>query len=426
MSSYELTFYSREDVTFGRDDDGNFTVTVNEGATPDTIKIVDNDRDGEDTFSGSTRAGPTDQQAYGTANDTEFDGDPIQPLAALPGLDNADQQVMAIGVGDPMHTTGYSFNFTPVIGEPMSFNYDGYISAPSYPSDELYVEGEADSDPDGDSSSASSGGSTSSGASGASGGGSGSSTPSGASGASGGGSGSSTSSGASGASGGGSESSTPSGASGASGGGSGSSTPSGTSGPSGGGSGPSSPPCFTRGTAIRTARGELLVEELVIGDMVWTEAHGPQPIRWIFQREVEAKGVFAPIRICAGALGADRDILVSPAHRMLISGLEIELLFGIHKVLAAAKDLVNDHNIYRETALESVEYFHILFDQHEVLQAHGTLSESFYPYGAAIDDFGDEQRAELFALFPELEFEAQSYSIAYPSLRAHELAMIAR
>jgi hypothetical protein len=151
-----------------------------------------------------------------------------------------------------------------------------------------------------------------------------------------------------------------------------------------------------------------------------------QPVRWVFQREVAAKGAFAPIRICAGTLDADRDILVSPAHRMLVTGPEIELLFGVPKALVAAKDLVNDRNIYRETSLATVEYFHILLDQHEVLEAHGTLSESFFPFGAAIEDFGSEQRAELYALFPELEFGNHNYSVAYPSLLAHESSLLTR
>lgn len=184
--------------------------------------------------------------------------------------------------------------------------------------------------------------------------------------------------------------------------------------------------CFTRGTAIRTERGETLVEDLVIGDSVWTESNGMQPVRWICRREVPAIGAFAPVRIRKGALGAVRDIVVSPAHRMLVQGPEIEMLFGMPKALVAAKDLLNDSTITREASLETVEYFHILFDQHEVLEAHGTLSESFYPHGAALDDFGAEQRRELFALFPELETGNLQYEVAYPSLQSHEISLIVR
>lgn len=281
-------------------------------------------------------------------------------------------------------------------------------------------------------SSGASGGSNASGSSGASssgpsGGGSGPSG--GGSGPSGGGSGpsgggSGPSGGGSGPSGGGSGPS--GGGSGPSGGGSGPSG--GGSGPSGGGSGPSgpNPPCFTRGTYMRTQHGEVLIEDLVIGDRLWTEAHGYQPVRWICNRSIAAKGEFAPIKICAGTLGADRDILVSPEHRMLIEGADIELIFGVSKALVAAKDLVNDSTIRVETGMETVEYFHILFDQHEILQAHGTLSESFYPHDNAVGHFSNRQRNELFKIFPELEGATGTYSIAYPGLMAHEVALLSR
>jgi hypothetical protein len=160
MSSYEITFYSRDDITFGRDENGNFTVTVKEGATPETLKIVDNDKgEAGDTFEGGTGRGANahehNQEAYGSSNGTDFDGDPIQPIAALPGLEDPDAQIMAIGIGDPAHTIGYGFTYEPVPGETVSFNYSGYDSSPSYDAESLYVEGE-----EGDSSASSSGSSS--------------------------------------------------------------------------------------------------------------------------------------------------------------------------------------------------------------------------------------------------------------------------
>ncbi len=352
MSRYEITFYAREDLTFSRDDSGNFTVTVNEGAAPETITIEDNDGEGS-TFS----HGSTGQQAYGAPSGTGFDGTPIQPLAALPALGNPDDQIIAIGVGDPVAAAGYGFTFEIAPGETVAFDYDNYDDTPSYNAAALYVED--DGAPEAASTSGSSG---SSGASGESG--------------------------------------------------------------SSGSSGASGPPCFTHGTAIRTLSGEVNVESLLVGDLVWTEAHGPQPIRWIFQREVPAVGAFTPIKICAGTLGADRDIRVSPAHRMLLQGPDIEVLFGTPKALVAAKDLVNGASITRDTSLKTVTYFHILFDRHEVLQAHGTLSESFFPDAAVVGDVGAEQRAELFALFPELAHGLHNYHIAYPGLLAHEASLL--
>jgi hypothetical protein len=184
------------------------------------------------------------------------------------------------------------------------------------------------------------------------------------------------------------------------------------------------PPCFARETCIKTNRGAVPVEALMEGDMVWTLENGYQPLRWVFHREVAAKGRFAPIRIKTGTLGATRDLLVSPAHRMLVQGAELAVLFGLEEAFVAAKDLVNGTTIMQEASLETVEYFHLLFDAHQVLEAHGTLSESFFPHAEAINGFGAEQKEELFALFPELAFSAGGFCVARPSLHPHEAALL--
>ncbi len=129
-------------------------------------------------------------------------------------------------------------------------------------------------------------------------------------------------------------------------------------------------PCFTRGTLIKTDQGERPIEELAAGDMVLTMDHGYQPIRWIGSTKRAATGDLAPILIRKGALGNDRDLRVSPQHRMLLQGWQAELLFGELEVLATAKSLLNDHSILRDEGGE-VEYFHMLFDTHEIIWAEG-------------------------------------------------------
>jgi hypothetical protein len=76
----------------------------------------------------------------------------------------------------------------------------------------------------------------------------------------------------------------------------------------------------------------------------------------------------APIRITAGALGhlkPERDLLVSPNHSMLVGE---RLIF--------AKNLINGSSIYQDMSFEKIEYFHILSDDHYVINANGTLSET--------------------------------------------------
>jgi hypothetical protein len=181
--------------------------------------------------------------------------------------------------------------------------------------------------------------------------------------------------------------------------------------------------CFARGTRIDTDRGEVAVEALQVGDLVRTLDHGFQPIRWIGSRKVAAEGQFAPIRIKSGALGNHRDLLVSPQHRMMLEGWQLELLFEDNEVLVPAKSLVNDHSILRDTGGE-VEYFHILFDSHEIIFAEGTPSESFHPGVQAMNSFSRETRNEIYALFPELRVNVASYGhAARRSLKPFEVSV---
>ena len=99
--------------------------------------------------------------------------------------------------------------------------------------------------------------------------------------------------------------------------------------------------CFTPGAMILTDHGEVAVEDLVPGDAVLTRDNGFKPILWVGRRDLSAQALAAdpklhPVRIRQGALGRQlplRDSLVSPQHRLLLTGPRAELLFGEHEVL---------------------------------------------------------------------------------------------
>lgn len=184
--------------------------------------------------------------------------------------------------------------------------------------------------------------------------------------------------------------------------------------------------CFTRGTMIMTEGGEKAIEDLVAGDKVLTKDHGLQELRWIGSRVVPATGNFAPIMIKAGAMANNRDLLVSPQHRMVVEGWKSELLFGEREVLAAAKHLVNNDTIYVKVGGE-VEYFHMLLDTHEIVFANGAPSESFHPGEVGIAALTNEARDEIYMLFPELCDNVETYGpAARTSLKGHEAKVLAQ
>jgi len=180
--------------------------------------------------------------------------------------------------------------------------------------------------------------------------------------------------------------------------------------------------CFTHDTKILCERGEVPVQELACGDLVVTRNTGLRPIRWVGSQVTKGRGALAPVRFKAGAVGNVADILVSPMHRMLVSGPRAELLFGTSELLAYAKDLCDGDRIYREPT-DSVEYFHILFDDHQIIKAHGSWSESFAPHRDAVDAFSAQSRDEILKLFPQLDKDWQD---ALPTLSAAEVAMLAK
>lgn len=191
--------------------------------------------------------------------------------------------------------------------------------------------------------------------------------------------------------------------------------------------------CFTPGTTIATPAGERAVEHLREGDKVFTRDNGIQEVRWIGHSdlgpmELAAKQEFQPIRIKAGALGngqPEQDLLLSPNHRVLMTGQRAALNFEETEVLSAAKHLTGMPGI-DILEVPSVRYVHILFDHHEVILSNGAWTESFQPADYSLRGIGDEQRAEIFSLFPELKNVemASNWSAARKVLKRHEARLL--
>ncbi|MEP5151638.1 Hint domain-containing protein [Planktotalea sp.] len=133
---------------------------------------------------------------------------------------------------------------------------------------------------------------------------------------------------------------------------------------------------FSRGTKITMSSGaQKSIEELKVGDKVLTRDDGGQEIRWIGQNTVRAVGDFAPIVIKAGALNNTNDLIVSPDHRLFIYQRRDALGAGRSEVLVKARHLVNDDTVTQQDG-GFIEYFQLLFDQHEIIYAEGIAAET--------------------------------------------------
>ncbi|MGV8953015.1 MAG: Hint domain-containing protein, partial [Cypionkella sp.] len=194
-------------------------------------------------------------------------------------------------------------------------------------------------------------------------------------------------------------------------------------------------PCFTPGTLIATPKGEIAVEDLHAGDRVITRDNGIQEIRWTGRKDMgwhdlAANPHLKPVLIRQGSLGnglPERDMMVSPNHRVLVANDRTSLYFDEHEVLVSAKHLVSSQGI---TAINAVgaSYIHFMFDRHEVVLSNGAWTESFQPGDYTLKGMGNAQRSEIYELFPELQTEAglSDYQAARRTLKKHEAKLLVK
>ncbi|WP_415233398.1 Hint domain-containing protein [Pseudorhodobacter sp.] len=194
-------------------------------------------------------------------------------------------------------------------------------------------------------------------------------------------------------------------------------------------------PCFTPGTLIATPKGEVPVESLKAGDRVITRDNGIQELRWSGQRKFDwahlaANPHLRPIMLRRGSLGnglPERDMMLSPNHRVLVSNDRTSLYFDEHEVLVSAKHLIGGKGIFEVQSIGTA-YIHLLFDQHEVVLSDGTWTESFQPGDYTLNGMGNAQRTEIFEIFPDLKTKEgiEDYTAARRTLKKHEASLLIR
>jgi len=196
--------------------------------------------------------------------------------------------------------------------------------------------------------------------------------------------------------------------------------------------------CFTTGALIRTPAGDVKVEDIRIGDEITTMNNGTQKVRWVGRTTITEETLtqfpdqYAPIRIKKGVMGNDRDLLISPQHRMLVRMGDFNYVdlalekFEQTSALVAAKALVNGDDIFVDQDQGDVTYFHIMFDNHEVVFAENAPSESFYIGQHGQEVMSEATRHELYDFFPELEWEIMDCKPAMEILRPGQIRQAAK
>ncbi len=136
--------------------------------------------------------------------------------------------------------------------------------------------------------------------------------------------------------------------------------------------------CFLQGTRMLTTKGECPIEELRVGDEMFTLlGQRLARVAWVGSwriscaRHARPWDVY-PVRVQAGAFGEGRphrDLFLSPDHAVFSHGVLIPIRYLLNGATVAQVEM--DH----------VTYWHVELDRHDVLIAAGMPAESYLDTG---------------------------------------------
>ena len=137
-------------------------------------------------------------------------------------------------------------------------------------------------------------------------------------------------------------------------------------------------PTLSPSVRVDTAQGLRFAKSLRQGDVVRAASGKLVPVLHTIAREVPSLGSFRSVRLRAPYFGLTQDVVVSRHQRLLVSGPEVEYLFGREEVLIPASALVNGYAGHYEPAPRFVTYHQLLLPHHDAVRIPDAALESLY------------------------------------------------
>ena len=141
--------------------------------------------------------------------------------------------------------------------------------------------------------------------------------------------------------------------------------------------------CFLADTMIRTAQGDVAVQDLTVGDEVITYSQdGHEAVRkiiWAGKTHAMVRHGLPddeagyPVRIVKDAIAEGvpyKDLLVTAEHCLFFDGKFVPV-----------RMLVNGRSIFYDKSITSYDYYHIETEEHSVIVADGMMTESYLDTG---------------------------------------------
>jgi len=175
--------------------------------------------------------------------------------------------------------------------------------------------------------------------------------------------------------------------------------------------------CFAAGSMVETPGGPRAIETLVAGDLVLTDSGCAKPVRWVGRRHLGADELaenphLRPVLIAPCAFGPgvpSRAVRVSPQHRVALGSGAAGIALQSDAVLVPAKCLTGRSGIEVDRSVSEVDYFHILFDAHELVNVAGLWSETLFLGDTTIAGLSDDAHSEISQLFPQFEGQFSAF-----------------
>ncbi|SDC64382.1 Hint domain-containing protein [Ruegeria marina] len=137
-------------------------------------------------------------------------------------------------------------------------------------------------------------------------------------------------------------------------------------------------PSLLPDTPVATPSGYRALRDIRRGDTVITANGDAVPVLQTVSRTMPAFGSTAPLTVRRPYFGLRQDIVVAPSQRFLLSGSQVEYLFGREAVLVSARHLVGGHSVTPARAGMTVTYGQLLLPSNDAVVTAGTLAESLY------------------------------------------------
>ena len=164
--------------------------------------------------------------------------------------------------------------------------------------------------------------------------------------------------------------------------------------------------CFGAGARVTMGDGSLCaVEALQAGMEIRTRDHGPQTLLWIGQITVRAHGPFAPVTFAPGILGNLGALTLGPLQRIFLYQRGEDRLGGRAEVLIQAQTLVDGRRVLQREG-GFVTYYHLVFDDHQIIYVEGIPVESMLVSRATVARLPEVLLKDLSQRFPHLNQHA--------------------